>query len=331
SLAESGAHIIFIDKGPRAASGYSDFENQSRRFAEVLDGMRERIHSGADLGALIGDAGIKREQMVDADIQGIRKRNPAGGWIYFINNPTRKVFEGWLPLSVAVDGIMLFDPMTGNSGKGRIRKSSSGTEVYARLDPAQSLIVESYSSSIGIPEFPYIEMAGAPIALTGQWKMTFDSGGPQLPPPNSTNLLVYWTDLKLQAYKDFSGTATYELSFDKPAGDPKRWLLKLDSVKESAEVILNGQSIGTLIGPVYQLELASELFKDSNVLQIKVSNLMANRIAYMDRNKIFWKKFYNVNFPSRLRENSRDNLFTAEHWRPRPSGLMGNVQLYPLR
>jgi hypothetical protein len=331
SLAKSGASIIFIDRGPRAVSGYNDVENQRRRFAEVLNEMKGHTNSGVDVVTLIDGAGIKRERMVDAGIQGIRKRNPAGGWIYFINNSTRKVFEGWLPLSVAVDGIILFDPMTGSSGKARIKKASSGSEVYVRLDPAQSLILESYSSSIEVPEFPYIEIAGEPVALTGQWKMTFDAGGPQLPPPNSTNLLVYWTDLKLQSYKDFSGTATYELSFDKPAGDPKRWLLKLDSVNETAEVLLNGKSIATLIGPVYQLVLASELLKDRNVLQIRVSNLMANRIAYMDRNNIFWKKFYNVNFPSRLRENSRDNLFTAAHWQPRPSGLTGKVQLYPLR
>jgi hypothetical protein len=36
--------------------------------------------------------------------------------------------------------------------------------------------------------------------------------------------------------------------------------------------------------------------------------------------------------PSRLRENAgRDGLFTAAHWKPRASGLLGPVTLTPLR
>ena len=67
-----------------------------------------------------------------------------------------------------------------------------------------------------------------------------------------------------------------------------------------------------------------------NNLKIQVSNLMANRIAYMDRKKIPWKKFYNINFPARKREN-RDNsgLFNASSWVPVESGLIGPVNLIP--
>ncbi|MEX1241389.1 MAG: glycosylhydrolase-like jelly roll fold domain-containing protein, partial [Cyclobacteriaceae bacterium] len=204
-------------------------------------------------------------------------------------------------------------------------------DVFVKLETRQSLILESYATQIEVPDFPYQETGGSAVALTGEWKITFDSGGPELPPAYETNSPRYWTDSGEESYNNFSGTATYALSFDKPAGENRRWLLKLEAVKESAEVILNGKLIATLIGPVYQAEFESALLKERNLLQIKVSNLMANRIAYMDRNNILWKKFYNVNFPSRLRENSKDNVFTAAHWKPRPSGLNGKVELYPLR
>ena len=113
--------------------------------------------------------------------------------------------------------------------------------------------------------------------------------------------------------------------------ESKRWLLQVDSVRESAEVFLNGKPVGTMIGPCFELAFDGRLLKEQNLLEIKVSNLMANRIAWMDRNHIFWKKFYNVNFPARLRENSKNGLFDASEWKPKPSGIWGKVDMYPLR
>ncbi|HRT48734.1 MAG TPA: hypothetical protein P5151_11315, partial [Bacteroidales bacterium] len=60
-------------------------------------------------------------------------------------------------------------------------------------------------------------------------------------------------------------------------------------------------------------------------------NLAANRIAYMDRKGIEWKKFYNTNFPSRLPQNRKEGLFDASAWQPRPSGLQGEVCIIPLK
>jgi hypothetical protein len=58
---------------------------------------------------------------------------------------------------------------------------------------------------------------------------------------------------------------------------------------------------------------------------------MANRIAHLDRQNIPWKKFYNINFPARRRENrDNDGLFTAANWPAKPSGLIGPVKLIPV-
>ena len=71
----------------------------------------------------------------------------------------------------------------------------------------------------------------------------------------------------------------------------------------------------------------SRQLKQTNTLVINVSNLMANRIAYMDRNNIPWKKFYNVNMAARLRQNTKDGIFDASAWEPRESGLIGPVTI----
>ena len=59
---------------------------------------------------------------------------------------------------------------------------------------------------------------------------------------------------------------------------------------------------------------------------------MANHIAYLDREGHLWKKFYNINFPARKRENAgEDGLFNASKWPPLKSGLIGPVTLTPVK
>jgi hypothetical protein len=120
------------------------------------------------------------------------------------------------------------------------------------------------------------------------------------------------------------------MNFKKPVQHATSWLLDLGVVRESAEVVVNGKSLGVLLGPTFRVYIDDSTLKEENVLEIKVCNLMANRIAYMDQKEIFWKKFYNVNFPSRKAENRKDGIFTAAQWKSRESGLLGPVQLTPV-
>ncbi|HBE40981.1 MAG TPA: hypothetical protein DDW27_07220, partial [Bacteroidales bacterium] len=69
------------------------------------------------------------------------------------------------------------------------------------------------------------------------------------------------------------------------------------------------------------------LLNPDNHLKIRVSNLMANRISYMDRNNIPWKKFYNINMAARLKQNTKNGIFDASAWDPLDSGLIGPVTI----
>jgi len=59
----------------------------------------------------------------------------------------------------------------------------------------------------------------------------------------------------------------------------------------SANVTLNGKKLTVLPGPGFSYILDKKQFKANNFLVIEVSNLMANRIPWMDKNGIPWKKF----------------------------------------
>ena len=146
--------------------------------------------------------------------------------------------------------------------------------------------------------------------------------------------LVSWTTFgggDAAALQRFSGTATYTTAFARPQAKAEAWQLDLGVVRESARVRLNGRDIATLIAPPYQLLLPADALRESNVLEVAVTNLSANRIADLDRSGVVWKKFYNVNYPPRSAENrGPDGLFTAAKWTPLDSGLLGPVTLVPL-
>jgi hypothetical protein len=170
-----------------------------------------------------------------------------------------------------------------------------------------------------------------PEEITGTWKIEFIEGGPVLPSSTESSKLVSWIAMSDATGKDFSGTAKYSVSFVKPKEKADAWVLNLGKVCESALVTLNGKDLGSLIGPDFQLIIDKEQLKKTNNLEIRVSNLMANRIAYLDRNKVEWKKFYNINFSARLRQNTKDGIFDASSWLPRESGLIGPVTITPMK
>ena len=347
-LARDGATVICFRGLPADVPGLGDLERRQYDFQQLLGQLRfadsetghlgtatvgrGRILLGNDLYSLLSTANIRRETLTDQKLQFVRRR-AADGHYYFIVNTDSTGFDGWVPLQVKAASAALFDPMQHSGGYARIRSGHSGaTEVYLQIPPGDSRIIQTFDSRKTGRAFPYYEAAGAPVPLTGKWSVTFTQGGPTLPDPVTITTLDTWTGFGGQAVRDFSGTARYRLTFSRPANGGDGWLLDLGDVRESARVTLNGQPLGTLIGPEYQISVEKELLQDSNTLEIDVSNLMANHIAYLDRNDVPWKKFYNVNFPARRRENTnRQGLFDASDWPPRDAGLLGPVTLTPLR
>ena len=181
-------------------------------------------------------------------------------------------------------------------------------------------------------KFIFYDTISAAKELKGEWKVDFIEGGPELPSSKEITNLISWTDFGGEAVKNFSGTAKYTISFSKSEGKVDAFLLDLGKVCESARIVLNGNELATLIGPVYQVVILRSLSLNlKNTLEIKVSNLAANRIAYLDRNNVQWKKFYNTNFPSRLPQNRKNGLFDASAWPPRESGLIGPVTITAMK
>jgi hypothetical protein len=346
-LANEGAKIILYGNLPENVSGWADKDEKTSFFNQLKAGInfsptnnpgvvkatygKGMILSGDDLDQLLTFAGIRRETMSDNDLM-FSRRETLTGFTYFINNRGEKAFDGWIPLQVNALAAAVFNPMSNNFGLANYRIPKAGViEVYTRLYPGESLIISTFKNKTEGKPYLYYNPVSMPKEIPGPWKIEFIEGGPVLPPSAEIAKLISWTDLKDASGKDFSGTAKYSVSFTKPREKADAWALNLGRVCESASVILNGNDLGSLIGPDFQIIIDKKKLKKINTLEIKVSNLMANRIAYLDRNNIEWKNFYNVNFAARLKQNTKNGIFDASSWQPRESGLIGPVTITPVK
>ena len=79
----------------------------------------------------------------------------------------------------------------------------------------------------------------------------------------------------------------------------------------------------TLCARPYQMPV--NLRDKNNKIEIAVTNLPANRIRYLDRQKVEWRIFYDINFV-----NIDYKPFDASDWSVKDSGLLGPVTLTPI-
>ncbi len=331
SIANSGAKVLFQNNYPKNVPGYGSQNERQNKFEALIKSLPgiETATIGKDLETLLNSTS-ERELLVEKGLEFTRRKHD-DGYYYFIINQSGQMVDDYVPLNIQAKSIALFNPMNGIKGIGAMTEKQGKVEVLLQLMPGESCIVATFNQpKRGLP-YPYIEKTGEAIPFMGPWEVKFIKGGPTIPKNQTIDRLDSWTTFEDEGCRDFSGTAAYTISFDRPKIESEGYLLSLGEVKESAKIFLNEKEVGTLIGPTYQLYLDADSLKDKNVLEIRVSNLMANRIASMDRKRMFWKKFYNVNFPARLEENRLRGLFVASHWEPMNSGLLGPVFLSPVQ
>ncbi|HRZ17717.1 MAG TPA: glycoside hydrolase, partial [Candidatus Hydrogenedentes bacterium] len=239
-------------------------------------------------------------------------------------NRSDTAFDGEMPLSAGGAAAALFDPMTGRSGMIPLRAEDGGVRVPLTLEPGQSCVVRVYDAAPAAPAAPWTaaKPAGPPLVVDGAWSVTFTDGGPALPAPLKLRRPAFWTESP--GTEAFSGTAVYRAEFnlsDTAAAAPG-WRLDLGDVRECAAVRVNGRDAGVVWMPPYRLDHVGPLPAGKNTLEVEVTNLAANRVAAMDRNKEKWQRAYFVNLDYKP--------FDASGWPVLPSGLAGPVTLTPL-
>jgi len=343
ALAAAGATVVFVETLPADVPGYGSLAERRAQFKADLGRLhfeatatrglgaavvgRGRVLLGDSLANAVGGLGAAREPAADSGL-GVLRRRTADGEIYFIANLTAMPFDGWVKLGrSAAAGAVLMDARSGRTGVAALRCPGGGAETYLQLQPSESIFVKTLTSRRAEgPAWQYFEEAGAPIPVAGQWRVSFSSGGPELPPAYSTSHLSSWTDQGGEAER-FAGTARYVTEVTLPEGaKADDWRLDLGDVRETVKIFVNGTEVDRLWSLPFSARIGAQLRPGKNAIALEVTNLAANRIRDLDIRRVPWKNFYEINFV-----NINYQPFDASKWPLQPSGMLGPVQLVPLR
>jgi hypothetical protein len=227
---------------------------------------------------------------------------------------------------LATHGSPVFDLVIGPDGQTRVRTRTPGTFV---LTWASGRKTEVQCRSVPVP-----------VEISGEWQLNFppDWGAP---PEVTLDRLIPWTDHTNEGVRYFSGTAKYQKEIEisgELIGSGRELWLDLGTVKNFAEVSLNGRPLGTLWKPPFCVNLTGVAQAGTNRLEVKVTNLWPNRLIGDEQlpDDREWSGKHLKAWPQWLLEGKpsptgRFTFTTWHHWTkndaPLESGLLGPVTL----
>jgi len=343
-LATEGALVVF-QQLPEDVPGWYDLEKKRMQLQSLLSRIelaptrneiktmkfgKGEIIVAENIPAALEYAKIKGETLADSGLRFIRRSTP-GGKYYYIVNHTAKNIDEVLPLQTSATSVILMNPLTGETGLADFSSGKNSVAVRLQLKSGESIVVQTLKrqtlSQGKVTKWKYEEPSGNPIALTSEWNLHFIKGGPVLPADKSIKALRPWSELTDDSTtQSFSGTAVYSTTLDLAGKKATDYLLMFDKIYESARVLVNGTEAGIVWSLPFEIRIGKYLKPGKNSIAIEVSNLMANRVRYMDRNGIAWRNYHEINFV-----NINYKSFDASNWPVQPSGLDGPINLIPLK
>jgi len=326
-LVHAGATVI----GPKPARAET-LQNFSDQDAEVQK-IADELWDGKNLkGRVITDKTAREVLLADGILPDCEIHAVGGDFdfihrtdgdaeIYFVANRATNAASAVCTFRVSGKAPELWNAVTGERKFAEAYAEKAGrTVVPLVFNPCGSWFVvfrnkasahPATGQSNGIEPKPMQE-------LSGPWTVHFDPkwGGPA---SSQFDSLVSWTTRPEPGIKFYSGTATYEKTFDMPqsaiGNRQLAILLDLGDVRELAEVKVNGKPCGIVWCPPWRVDVTDAVQPGENKLKVEVVNFWPNRIigdASMPADQRF----------------TRTNIRKLTAQTPlMPSGLFGPVRL----
>ena len=290
------AGAVLVGPRPTASPGLAPDDSKIRALADQIWGGKAsdlaagrafgkgRVYSGAgiaDILAKLGQAPDFDYAKPEPDSNIVwAHRATSDGDIFFVANQVERAETVDVSFRTAGKMPELFRPDTGETAPAGFRIENGRTKMRLTFDPYGSVFVvfrkPATMSSLVVPE-NVVTTAGT---IGGAWDIDFP---PNWGAPARAKLegLQSWTDNAVAGIKYFSGTATYTKDIDAPESWFKsgaRMVLDLGSVRDIAEVAVNGRPLGIVWKPPYRVDVTDALKRGHNHLEIKVTNNWANRM-----------------------------------------------------
>jgi alpha-L-rhamnosidase/Glycosyl hydrolases family 2, sugar binding domain len=243
-----------------------------------------------------------------------RHRQTTDQDIYWLNNRGENSTEAEVSFKVSGKIPELWNPVTGKTEKISYQIKEGRTIIPLKFESwdAYFIVFKDVTKSDSFTQTKKSEREI--ITIKNPWQVSFQEGR-SAPASTTFTELKSFTENTDSGIKYFSGTATYQSIFTAPKDLKGEYLIDLGEVKNVAEVIVNGKSVGMLWKKPFKIELNNVLKTGENSIEIKVTNLWVNRLigdAQPDtKNKITFTTmpFYQASSPLL------------------PSGLLGPVRV----
>ncbi|MCH5245800.1 MAG: glycosyl hydrolase family 2 [Muribaculaceae bacterium] len=251
-------------------------------------------------------------------LRAIRRKNLTG-YHYFIVNLSPADIDTLMPLATEFRDAALFNPMTGDIAGANV----TDNKVHLRLASGESVILVTSHAPLGLAPAEDLSNPKEIIDLTNQkWNLKFVEEAPAVNREFKLDKLMPWQGLSPETAVTM-GTGVYSTEVKlngKSAGH--EWILDLGDVRESARVYVNNEYVTTVWAVPFKVNLGNRLHKGKNEIRIEVTNLPANRIAYLDRNGVEWRCMKEINVVGLDYKPAN-----YADWEPVPSGLNSTVKL----
>jgi alpha-L-rhamnosidase len=314
-LVKAGAKVAGIK--PEKSPSLTDNEAEFQAIVNEIWGKNPNLETQNFVEILRG-----AKVLEDVIIKGAKEkilyvhRKTATEHIYWLDNRSENVNEAEISFRVSGAVPELWNPQTGKTEKVSYQIKDGRTTIPLTFDSwGAYFIIFKEKAVVNTVTLPKVTEQKV-LDINGTWTVSFQEGRGAPPSATFTNLASLSENTE-GGIKYFSGTATYTNTFKMPTlAKGAKYEIDLGEVKNVAEVILNGKSMGIVWKKPFRVKITEGVKSGDNTLEIKVTNLWVNRLigdAQPDvKNKITFTTmpFYQANSPLL------------------PSGLMGPVVLF---
>jgi hypothetical protein len=278
-LVNAGARVL--GPKPLASPSFVNFPECDKQVQEIAAELWDsgKIQPAENLGAVLAADVNTPDFAASAEDIAWSHRRDGQTDIYFLSNqlPGERVVDCTFRVTGKIPE--LWDPADGSRRDATAYAiGKTATTLSLKFDPAGSAFVifrkpAGGSATGGTNWAEYKKVR----EISGSWTATFDPawGGPG---KVTFEKLGDWTERPEAGIRYFSGTATYETTFDLDAPVPEKVSLDLGRVKNLAQIELNGKDLGILWKPPFRVSVGGLLKPEGNRLVVRITNLWPNRM-----------------------------------------------------
>lgn len=286
------AGAIVAGTKPIKSPSLSDNADEFKKLADMLWGNgtgiqtinKGKIYAGKSAAEVLKTLNIAPDfsytkPEANTNLLYVHRTTPEGE-IYWVNNRNDRAEN--LDATFRVEGkeAEVWHPETGKTERSSYTIKNGSTTVSLHLEPNDAVFVVFQKKAEGLSRTIPAKTESPVSTIEGPWEVSFqpDRGAPA---KVTFEKLTSWSENADPGIKYFSGTGSYNKTIDASESwfkSGEQLWLDLGEVKNLAEVVVNGKSLGIVWKKPFRIDISGAMKPGKNTLEVRVTNLWVNRL-----------------------------------------------------